>query len=269
MEESRSGIGLFFISLSLLFFTAVLTFISLQQFRSVKPVLPDGSMVAGIPVAGLSPDEAADRVRSVYGLPVMLDYLGSRICLGIPDSVDYEALKAGLTDRMRAVYTSNSFMDYLAGKFSQEAIVMEPVFNELPDSVRSFLEDEIVPRYDIFPMSVQPEGSIFRAGHGGRKLDIDAALPLIDAARRSGTDRTAVLPVTPLDEPAGDLRNLAVMLRAVIDTWQDSGQVTEVWLSDPVSGQNFDIARRSREDLTPEIAFTAASTMKLPIMISS
>ena len=59
------------------------------------------------------------------------------------------------------------------------------------------------------------------------------------------------------------------MLRIVMDPLQDRGQITEVYLSDPSLDRSFDIARRDHSDLPPEIAFTAASTMKLPIMISS
>lgn len=269
MEESKPGFGLFFISLSLLFFAGVLTFLSLQRYRSIEQVIPDGSYIGNIPITGLSPDEAIERVRSVYGLPVELNYLGSRIHLMIPDNIDYDALKQDLSAEINNIYTKNSFVNYLMGKFTQEPIRIELDFNRMSDDVRSFLADEIVPRYDIYPMSAQPEGNGFRAGHAGRSLDVDAALPLIDDARRSGTMREVELPVAEIPQPSADIRNLALQLRTVIDTWQDKDQVTEIYLSDPSSGQSIDLARRNREDLAPEIAFTAASTMKLPIMISS
>lgn len=269
MEESKPGLGLFFISLSLLFFAGVLTFLSWQQYRAIEPVIPDGSMLGEIPVAGLSSEDAVERVRSVYGLPVLLDYMGSTIALEVPDSIDYEALKAGLDAQIDAVYAQNSFIGFLVGKFRQDPIRIPLTFSELPGSVRRFLEEEIRPRYDIQPLPVQPEGAVFRAGHAGRALDTDASLPLIDAARQSLHDRTVHLQVNELPQPAGNLQNLELLIRSVVDTWQDRGQITEVYLSDPETDTHFDIARRDRADLVPEIAFTAASTMKLPIMISS
>ncbi|MBQ6519192.1 MAG: serine hydrolase [Anaerolineaceae bacterium] len=269
MEESKPSLGLFFISLSLLFFAGVLTFLSWHQYQSIEKVIPDGSYIADIPITGLSPEEAIERVRSVYGLPVELAYRGSRIRLEIPESLDFGKLKEQLTAAINSVYAQNSFFNFLLGKYSQEPIRIQLSFNELPDSVRKFLQDEIAPRYDIIPMSVQPEGNGFMAGHSGRSLDINAALPLIDEARKSGSSRSAELPVTELEQPAANIQNLALMLRATVDTWQDRDQVTEIYLSDPSSGQSLDIARRNREDLIPEIAFTAASTMKLPIMVSS
>lgn len=269
MEDSRPGFGLIFISLSLLFLAGVLTFLSWQQYQAIEPVIPDGSMIADIPITGLTPDEAIDRVRSVYSLPIILSYRGSRILMEISESIDFNALEQELISEIDKIYAQNTFIRFLCGKISQDPIILSLKFQELPDSVRTFLTDEITSRYDIVPMSIQPDGMEFRAGHPGTALNIEDALPLIDAARRSGTDRFVDLPVTDLPEPPGNILNLEIMLRVVIDTWQDRDQVTEIFLSCPATGDTFDLARRNREDLPPEIAFTAASTMKLPIMISS
>lgn len=253
----------------MLFFAGVLTFLSWQRYRSIDHVIPDGSMIGNIPITGLSPDEAVERVRSVYDLPVVLDYLGNKIMLEIPENIDYEALRIELEERINQTYAKNSFLNYLMGKFSQEPIRMQLTFSKLPDSVREFLTNEIVPRYDIYPMPTQPDGNSFRAGHGGRALEIESSLGKIDEARKSDTGRIAALTVDSLPQSQANLKNLEVMLRTVIDAWQDRDQITEIYLSDPESGQSFDLARRNRQDLAPEIAFTAASTMKLPIMISS
>ncbi len=269
MEESKPGLSLLFISFSLLFFAGVLTFLSFQRYRGIDPIIPDGSMIGDIPVSGLDPDEAVERVRSVYGLPVEIAYRNSRILLEIPDNVDYDFLRQELYDDLTQIYGQNSFIGFLFGKFSQPAILLDIPFGPLPDSVRDFLENEIVSRYDIPAISVQPDGNGFRAGHGGCELDIDASLQQIDSARRSGSSRHVDLTVSDTAEPPADLHNLEIMMRAVIDTWQDKDQVTEIFVSDPSTGMSFDLARRNREDLIPEISFTAASTMKLPIMISS
>ena len=166
MEESKPSLGLLFISFSLLFFAGVLTFLSWQRYRSIDRVIPDGSMIGDIPITGLSVDEAVERVRSVYGLPVDLDYLGSTIRLEIPDNIDYAGLREELTVKINEVYKDNSFLNYLMGKFSQDPIRISLVFKELPDSVQKFIDDEIVPRYDIMPMSAQPDGTGFRDGCG-------------------------------------------------------------------------------------------------------
>lgn len=269
MEDSKPGLGLFFISISLLFFAGVLTFISILQFSRIKPVIPEGSKIADIPVGGLMPEEAIERVKAVYDLPVELSYQGSLIHLDVPDSIDYDSLLKDLRAKTAAVYGANTFLRYLSGKISLDPFTLEVPFLPMPDSVGQFLEEEIIPRYDVPAISAQPRGNGFIAGHSGRALDAAAALPLIDEARRSSSSRRAELPVTELDEPPADLRNLEVMLRIVMDPLQDRGQITEVYLSDPSLDRSFDIARRDHSDLPPEIAFTAASTMKLPIMISS
>ena len=185
MEESKPGFGLFFISLSLLFFAAVLTFLSWQQYQKIEPVFPDGAMVADIPVAGLLPDQAVERVRQVYGLPADLSYQGNVIRMEIPNSIDYENLRRDLETQLDTVLSQNSFIRFLSGKNSSLPVSAEIPFNELPDSIRTYLSDEIVPRYDIPAISSQPNESGFTAGHPGRAIDIEASLPLIDLARRS------------------------------------------------------------------------------------
>lgn len=269
MEDSKPGLGLIFISLSLLFFAGVLAFLSYQQYKAIDPVIPDGSDISGISISGLKAEEAIKRVQSVYDLPVDLIYQGSRIQISIPGSVDYDKLRNDLNNQMEAELQKNSFLQYLMGKYSLSPIHLEIPFNDLSEDVRTFLETEIIPRYDIMAISTQPDGSGFRSGHSGRSLDIEASLPMIDTARKSGNDRAAELTVQSVPQPPADLRNLEIRLKAVIDTWQDKDQITEMYLSDPSTGESFDIARRNQEDLPPEIAFTAASTMKLPIMISS
>ena len=119
MEESKPSLGLLFISLSLLFFAGVLTFLSYQRYRSIEPVIPDGSSIAGIPITGLTPEEAVERVRSVYDLPVILDYRGSSIQLDFPENIDYDMLKQDLQNQFNAVYLKNSFLNYLMGKLRQ------------------------------------------------------------------------------------------------------------------------------------------------------
>ncbi len=259
------------IALSLFFVAGVLTFITYSQYSAIEQVIPDGSFIADVPITGLSIDEAVERVKSVYELPVILVYDGSRIQLDMTGSVDTELLKSNLTQAVNKIYEGNSFLRFLMGKFSQEPVKLEIPFVSKASEARAFLENEVVPRYNITAIGRQPnEGrNGFIAGHGGRELDVDAALPLIESAAQSGVNREVDLPINATAEPAGNLFNLELMLKSVMDQYQDEGQVTEIYLSDPSVNETFDIARMNYTDVVPEIAFTAASTMKLPIMIAS
>ncbi len=270
-NRNKPSLALLFIALSLLFFAGVLTFITWSQYSAIEKVIPEGSFIADIPIAGLGIDEAVERVKSVYELPVVLEYDGSHIQMDMKGTVNTELLKTNLMRAVDEVYGQNSFISFLAGKFSQEPIKLEIPFIGKDAECRAFLENEIIPRYDIAAIGRQPneDRSGFRAGHGGRELDIDAALPLIESAARSAVNRQVVLPVNETPEPAGILSNLELILKSIMDQYQDDGQVTEIYLSDPSANVSFDIARMNKTDAAPEIAFTAASTMKLPIMIAS
>ena len=100
-------------------------------------------------------------------------------------------------------------------------------------------------------------------------MNVDAAVERIAEALCAVSGRSAAIPVETVAAPPPVLDNLAIQVRSVIDQLQDAGQITEVVLIDPKTETGFDIARRNRADVPPEISFTAASTIKVPVMISS
>ena len=100
-------------------------------------------------------------------------------------------------------------------------------------------------------------------------MNVDAAVERIAEALCAVSGRSAAIPVETVAAPPPVLDNLAIQVRSVIDQLQDAGQITEVVLIDPKTETGFDIARRDRADVPPEISFTAASMIKVPVMISS
>jgi beta-lactamase class A len=71
--------------------------------------------------------------------------------------------------------------------------------------------------------------------------------------------------VTP---PKPSFQNLRILLQQTIDLSRFDG-ITEVYILDLQTHQEIHFAYQGGEELRPEIAFTAASTMKVPIMIST
>ena len=266
--------ALLIFSLALLFLSGVLFFISKSQFDQTVGQIPEGSSIGSYPVGGADIASVLDAVQAIYESPIELTYLGSRIQLQPKDlgfGLNREETLNRFNNALAEASAGNTLLAYLFGQSHSEPVHSELIFTEDTDAVRSLLTDEIAPRYDRPAQAKQPaeDGTRFLPGHSGTALDAEAAVPLILEALRSDTDRSVELPVEEIPEPKAALVNLEIILRNVIDTWQDEGQVTEVYFSDPQTNEWFDIARRDRSDLIPEISFTAASTMKLPIMISS
>jgi len=135
--------------------------------------------------------------------------------------------------------------------------------------LRTFLQNEIAARYDTRPEPAVPVpgGVTFQPGKPGKVLDIDKAIILIENALRSPTARVVNLTYANVNPAKPSFQNLGVLLRQLIDASTFDG-IIEVFLLDLKSGNNLDFAYQNGADLPPDIAFTAASSIKIPVMVS-
>jgi beta-lactamase class A len=90
---------------------------------------------------------------------------------------------------------------------------------------------------------------------------------LIGVALRSPTSRVVNLTVNKVDSSKPSLTNLKTLLQQVIDVSGFKG-VTEIYMLDLETGQELQLAYQDGKTLSPVIAFSAESTMKVPVMIS-
>ena len=121
-------------------------------------------------------------------------------------------------------------------------------------------------RYDRPPGVPEPvlETLTFRPGSAGYTLDIDAAMALVDRALRQPANRVVDLPVVErgaVDNGLGALRDLII---AYLDDqgfiYDGQTTVASVFIMDLATGEEI--------NLNGDVAYSAASTMKLPIMLS-
>ncbi len=224
--------------------------------------------VAQIPVGNMSATEAQARWEEIYTRPVELSYKGSPIVLE-PTSVGFRTNSEVMMAAALAESTDESsfwlaFWNYLWRR-PVEPINVDLVAEYQQSLVRSFLED-IAVRYDRPPGLGEPDLDTltFGAGASGYRLDVEAALPLIDQALRDPFSRFVELPVqmeSPVDSGLEALRNLII-------TYLDSqgfiydGQTTvaSVYIMDLTTGEEI--------NLNGDVAFSAASTVKIPIMLA-
>jgi beta-lactamase class A len=259
-------------SLALIFAAVIITGFQLVSYSRIRNTFPPGMVIGGVPVGGLNQQQAADRLVMAYGVPVELRYNDAVIQIK-PSVVGFELdlqgmLAAANTQRINQPFWP-AFWDYLWNQL--------PRPNEVPlsarvseDRLRSFLKDEIAIRYDRPPMAALPvPGSTsFTAGDPGTILDIDRAVVLIQDALRSPEIRTVNLSYSRVTPPKPSFQNLRILLQQTIDLSRFDG-ITEVYILDLQNHQEIHFAYQGGEELRPEIAFTAASTMKVPIMIST
>lgn len=258
----------------LLLLTAIiLAAMQLVRFSRVRSYLPAGLIVAGVPVGGMDRQQAAQSLMEVYSLPVEIKYNGSVIHLS-PTVVDFRLEVENMLALANLERTQQQFWvefwDYLWGRaVFPTQIPLSASYSEA--RLRAFLDD-ISQRYDQSSEAAMPiPGSPnFQPGKPGLALNIDAAVPLIEAALYSIDDRSVELPLRRVEPARPVFQNLEVLLKQTLQVSGFDG-LAGIYLLDLRTGQEIHFAHQQGEDLPvrPDIAFTASSIIKIPIMVST
>lgn len=259
-------------SLTLLLAAIGLTFIELLAFSRQRGLMPSGLEIAGVPVGGLNQAAASERLLQVYGAPAELHY-GDQVIWLSPAAAGFSPDIEGMLAAAELVRTGGSFWsefgDYLwnrAGSFENVALRADISSTQMEAALR-----DIAARYDQPPIPVQPipGTTSFQPGKPGQVLDIGRAAELLSAILRQPTDRRLNLPVVEGQAPRASLPTLATLLKQNIDLAGFDG-LAVAYLQDLRSGEELLLGRYRNAEfrLEPDIAFTAASTIKIPIMIT-
>ncbi len=261
------------ISFGLLLIAVILTTVELARFSRVRANLPAGLKIAEIPVGGLTRQEAAQRLLEVYSTHVELRYDGASIQLD-PAVVDFKInvesmLAAADVARIERIFWQE-YWDYLWGRnTTPSSVPLSASFSE--KRLRDYLT-EIAARYDQPPRAPIPiPGSInFSTGQPGKVLNMDGSVLLIDNALKSLTRREVDFPLEITDPPHADFSNLEILIKQTLDISEFDG-LAGVFIQDLQTGQEIHFARQAGQDLSvnPDIAFTASSIIKIPIMVSA
>lgn len=228
-------------------------------------------IIAGVPVEGLSQQQAADRLTQAYSLPVELHY-GNNIIHVKPAMIGFKPDLEGMlaaADMQRASQPFwPAFWDYLWNRLPAGGEI--PLRAKISDErLRTYLRTEIASRYDQSPVAGLPvAGSAeFQMGKMGTTLDIERAIALMDDALRSPTSRVVNLTYGNVNPPRPSFQNLQILLQQIIDAAGFDG-LAELYLLDLQTNQEMHFAYRQGNSIAPNVAFTAASTIKIPIMVS-
>jgi len=253
--------------------TVVLFLLKLVQFSRLRVLFPAGMVVAGVPVGGLDRPESAQRLQDIYSLPVELYYEDAAIHLNpsvVGFQLDLEKMLAA-ADKVRVQQPFwVGFRNFL---WRQPALSTEiPLQASYSGArLRAYLIDELAARYDKSPTATLPvAGTInFQPGNQGTKLDIERSISLIENALRSSSKRVVILPLKRIPPPRPTLQNLEILLEQTIDLSVFDGLAGLFWV-DLQTGQEIHFLYRQGKELkiSPDVAFTAASIIKIPIMVS-
>jgi beta-lactamase class A len=260
------------ISLALIVVAVLLVIFQLIVFSRLRSTFATGTQIGGVDVTGLTQDEAADRLTRAYSVPIEMRYGEDIIQIkpaALGFSLDLAAMMAAADQARVSTPFWPAFFDYLFSRLPEAQNI--PLRSKIDLNVlRSFLQSEIAVRYDKEAEAFVPvAGSVnFQTGTPGRELDIDRSIELISVALKSPTPRIVNLSTTQTGSSRPSLTTLRVLLQQIVDSRGFTGEV-EIFLIDLQTGNEMQVAYRNGEQLVPDIAFSADSTMKIPILVET
>ena len=248
--------------------------LQIASFSRLRAVFPNGMTIADVPVAGLSRQTAAQRLLETYNIPVELQYNKNTIHLD-PSVVGFELdlesmLAAADLERTRVPFWVG-FWDYLWGRSAEGAnIPLRSSFSEA--RLRIYLSEDLAARYDVPPTAPIPvAGSVdFQAGELGTELDVDRSILPIENALFSTHQRVVSLPLSRTLPPRPSLGNLEILMKQTVDLAEFDG-LLGVYMLDLQTNDEIHFAYQQGVEysVNPDVAFTTASIIKIPILIST
>jgi len=229
--------------------------------------------IGGVPVGGINPQIASERVFQVYSTPVEVQY-GEAVIQIEPSAVGFELDIDSMIAAADLARTGDpfwlGFWNYLWNREPDPIDI--PLSADIDESrLAAYLQNEISARYDEPPTPAQPipGGTTFSVGEPGRVLDIPRSIRLIEDALRSPANRTVLLTYQQTSAARPTMQNLEILLQQNILVAEFDG-VIGVYLFDLQNGQEIHFAMNQQQliPVNPDVAFTASSTVKIPIMVS-
>ncbi len=260
------------VSIGLILAAVALLFFQMVAYSSQRSRMPVGLTIAGVSVGGLDQTEAVERLLQTYSTPVELHY-GDQIILLSPASVgftlDTEVMLAAAELMRTGTDFWGGFWDYVWRRpATVESIPLRAEFS------RSQLEAallDIAARYDEPPLPSRPIPGTpsFRPGESGTVLSLVRAIELVGEILTSPANRRVVLPVVSSQPPPPSMAVLETLVKQNIDVAGFDG-LAVIYVLDLRTGNemHFSYFRNADFSSVPDLAFTAASIIKIGIMTS-
>ncbi|MDD2523130.1 MAG: serine hydrolase [Anaerolineaceae bacterium] len=261
------GLGLAFLLASLVVGLKIWS-----NFKAIPEVIPTYTSLNGIPLGGLSPEEAVQRINTAYSLPVELRYNQARMQFTPAElgfTIDAEAILAQLD----GLQPKQGFWSSLWGanpepEFARELQLVYSIDETL---MSQFLNQIFSLRYDQPPSAPIPVlyTTNFTPGQPGFQVaSLAETIGQVTRALLSPTERIVGVSVSEKPALPLDWHNLEAMLRQVVLLEKFDG-LAELYLQDLQSGQTMHFALLDHQDVPVDVAYSAASTIKIPIMVST
>ena len=274
-RQQRGGLPIMFMASGLcLLIAIVLGALTLIQFSVTSAQLQTNIRVGGVPVGGLPLAQAVKTWEAIYAQPVEIDYGSSPILLDpaqVGFSVNSDQLRSQV--QSRAAGSGNYWTDFINYLLQRPAVPVDiPLAADYQQAkLRAFLND-VAARYQQnasgahFDLSTMTFGS----GQSGAQIDIDSAMTAIDKALFSPTNRKVALPIKTQGAQHETMDDLHTALLNYLKNFTYLGN-PGLAINGPTTAVGvvvINLKTGEEMSINPDVAFSAESTIKLPVMLT-
>lgn len=230
-------------------------------FQLRRELLPPGTTIGLVDVAGLDLEEAGERVVTVYSQPIVLQHRQEQASIRPSDVgflIDLQIMLDEAQAEMQAQEYWEGYLAHLLQRPLQPITV--PLYathnrvalREMIDTIAQFQDQPARP-----PQFLSEAGEL-RDGRPGFVTDIEASLPLVETALYDPLQRTAVLVVNEEEAPPRDLSLLETVIQQQLSRFNGVGSI---FIMDLQTGEELSI--------NADKAISGLSILKIGIFVEA
>jgi beta-lactamase class A len=223
--------------------------------------LPPRTAVAGINVGGLTVPEAAERITAVYNSPIRLHHRTEALDV-LPQDVGFQIDVEGMLQEAVAQQGERDvwqgFIEHLLGQSLTAPQVELRARHDREATADRLLRISRVLDDPPQPPTISLDTDTFAPGKAGYVTDLEASLPLLEAALYRPTNRQIELLVVDMEQPGLDMAALEASLLRITEGF---GGVVSVFVMDLDTGEELSI--------NGDVAISGLSILKIPIFIET
>lgn len=210
-------------------------------YSSAQTLFPPQTTMAGLDVSELTPEQAAERLTNAYNAPIFLYHQEERIQINPSDvgfTLDMPTMLAELAAQKPEQTFWQGFTEYLIGhSFSPMSVELKATYNrdaivERLNTIAQILDQPVSP-----PL-LNEDTLEYQEGKDGYTTDVDASLPLVEAALISLQNRDVHLVVVTQAAPPWGMESLRT---AVERDMQGFDGVGSFFIMDLTTGDELNI----------------------------
>jgi len=251
-------------------------FLSITNYEFAQKqicIFPDDLKIGSIPVGNLPEKTAREKIQSIYKSPITL-IIGDAIIKLFPENFFDQSVLDLIVDKVSQPCTQlsswNKFWNHI-WQINVTGFESIPIVIEVDEkNLREYITSQILNRYTqpSFPALAIPGTTQFSSGTEGTTFDVDALIVSLVEEIKNPDDREIVTPLIVDKKEVPSMSQIDLLMKEQIKNSNFNG-IVEIYLKNLYSGDVLHFATQNGNSVPFDIAFTAASTIKIPIMVSS